>query len=351
MEVFAMRDEIGLLKEARPQAGGPSPEVTSRARVALMADIAGARRTTPWWRRRLLRVAAPAFAAAVAAIVLGLMLTGKGSEPAWAAALVRVAEAAPRLLVDEEGWEITRADQFSVDYGEMTLAKDGQELELKWLPASEYAQAVDKRVVELDDLGTATAAGAEARLFRYPGTSDHVAVWLDGSSTVEARGLAPDADAFRATLASLDEVDVDTWLSAMPASVVQPAMRAEVVDEMLAGIPLPPGFERTEIATGSALRDRYQLGAEVTGAVACAWIDRWVAARRSGDEAGARAAVDAMATSSTWPVLEEMEDEGAYPQVLREYAAAMATNGDVPAGKPGLTVEGTYRRALGCPVP
>jgi len=342
-----MRDEIELLRDARPHTAGPSQEVVSAARAALLADIAGARRPR-WRRRRLFGLAAPAVAAAVAAIVVGITLSGRSDGQAWAAALVRVAEASPRLLVDEPGWEVTRADELGVDYGEMTLANDGRRLDLKWLPAGAYDNAVDKRVADMDDLATAPVAGAEARVFRYPETNDYVAVWLQGDYTVEARGLAADADAFRETLGSLHEVDVDTWLSAMPESVVVPARQAEVVDEMLAGIPLPPGFDSTAIRATDALRDRYQLGAQVSGAVACAWIERWVAARRAGDEAGERAAVDAMATSSTWPVLQEMDAEGDYPEVLWELATAMKTNGSVPAGKP-MTVEDAYRPALGCP--
>jgi hypothetical protein len=342
-----MRDEIELLRDARPHTLGPSQEVVSAAREALLADIESARRPR-WRRRRLFGIAAPAVAAAVAAIVVGITLSGRSDGQAWAAALVRVAEAAPRLLVDEPGWEVTRADELSVDYGEMTLANDGQRLDLKWLPAGQYDHAVATRVAEMDDLGTAPAANVEARVFRYPGTNDYVAVWLQGDYTVEARGLAPDADAFRATLASLHEVGVDTWLSAMPESVVVPARQAEVINEMLAGIPLPPGFDSTAIRATDAVRDRYQLGAQVSGAVACTWIERWVAARRAGDEAGEREAVDAMATAPTWPVLQEMDADGDYPEVLWQLATAMKTNGSVPAGKP-MTVEEAYRPALGCP--
>jgi hypothetical protein len=343
-----MKDEIELLRDARPHAVGPSREVVGSARAALLEDIAGARRRR-WRRRRLLGIAAPALAAAVVAVVAVVALSSRSDEQAWAAALVRVAEAAPRLLVDEPGWEVTRADELGVDYGEMTLASGDRRLDLKWLPAGQYQSAVDKRADEMDDLATAPAAGVEARVFRYPGTNDYVAVWRQGDYMVEARGLAADADAFRTTLASLHEVDVDTWLSAMPASVVVPASQAEVIDEMLVGIPLPPGFDPTTIRTSDAVRDRYQLGAQVSGAVACAWIERWVAARDEGDETGARAAVEAMATSRTWPVLLEMDDEGDYPEALWDYAAAMATNGDVPAGRPGLQVGETYRSALGCP--
>ena len=227
---------------------------------------------------------------------------------------------------------MTRADELSVDFGEMTLANGEERLDLKWLLADEYEDAVDKRVAEMDDLGTAPVSGADARLFRYPGTNDYVAVWLQGNYTVEARGLAADADAFRTTLASLHEVDVDTWLSAMPESVVVPARQAEVINQMLTGIPLPPGFDSKAIRATDAVRDSYQLGAQVSGAVTCAWIERWVAAREADDEAGARLAVEAMVTSWTWPVLLEMDDEGDYPEAVWEYAAAMATNGDVPAG-------------------
>lgn len=344
-----MRDEIELLHEARPHAAGPSPELARQARASLLAQVVGARRPRRWHRRRVLGLAAPAFVAAVAAFVIGMTLSGRNGDQAWAAALVRVAEAAPRLLVDQPGWQVTRADQFSVDYGEMTLADGHRELEIKWLSASQYDHAVETRVAEMDDLATAPAADSEARLFRYPGTNEYVAVWLRGDYTVEARGVAPDAGAFRAMLASLHEVDVDTWLSAMPASVVKPASQADVVDEMLAGIPLPPGFDADAISTTDAVRDRYQLGAQVAGAVACAWIDRWVAARRAEDDAGTREAVDAMATSRTWAILLEMDEEGDYPEVLWEHAAAMPTNGPVSAGKSGFTVEQSYEAALGCP--
>ena len=43
-----------------------------------------------------------------------------------------------------------------------------------------------------------------------------------------------------------------------------------------------------------------------------------------------------------------MNEEGDYPEVVWEFAAAMETNGTVPAGKP-MTVEEAYASALGCP--
>ena len=309
-----MRDEIELLKEARPHAGGPPPKSSGRPGHRSAADREP-RRPHRWRRRRVLGLAAPALAAAVAAVVLGITLTGNGSDQAWAAALVRVAEAAPRLLVDEDGWEITRADQFSVDYGEMTLAKDGQELEIKWMPGSEYAQAVGKRDAELDDLGTASAADGEARLFRYRGTSDYVALWLRGDYLVEARGLASDTDAFKAVLASLHEVDVDTWprrcrraWSSRPARRTSSKTCSQGSAAARARLEVDPDDRCRPGSLSAGRTGRGHGGLRVDRPV--------VGARRVGDEAAAREAVDAMSTSRTWPVLQEMNEEGDYPEVL-----------------------------------
>ena len=120
---------------------------------------------------------------------------------------------------------------------------------------------------------------------------------------------------------------------------------------MLDGVPLPPRFDVASlqrVRPGTVL-DRYQLGAKVAGGVACAWLDRWVAARRSTDDSGVRQAVGALATSHDWRVLHDMQAEGAYPDVLWQYADAAATNAPIPAGK-RLTVEESYGDALGCGV-
>ncbi len=117
---------------------------------------------------------------------------------------------------------------------------------------------------------------------------------------------------------------------------------------MLADMPLPDGFDAGPLKSGNGARDRYQLGAQVAGAVACAWIDRWIAARRTGDASGVRRAVAAMVSSHEWPILREMDAEGRYPEVLWGLADAMAENRGVMAGKL-LTVEESYRSSLGCP--
>ena len=105
---------------------------------------------------------------------------------------------------------------------------------------------------------------------------------------------------------------------------------------MLAGLPFPPGFDR-EALRSLQTRDRYQLGARVAGAVACGWIERWLA----GDPKAAAA----LATSRDWPVLQQMNAEGDYPEVVSQFADAVASGGGT--GKARVTRE-SARDGLGC---
>ena len=311
-----------------------------------MTEVSGTRRRRRTTRRRR-ALAVSVVAPIAAAVAVASTLVGAGGETAWASA-VEVARAAPRLLVGEPGWTIARADEFSAEYGEMTFVRGTRQLEVRWGPGQDHQFGVEKRAAELDALQTVTVAGDSARVFRYPGTNDFTAVWLRDGRSVEARGVAPSAAAFATTLTTLRQVDIDTWLAAMPDDVVKPASRADIVGEMLAGVPHPDGFDAAALRTGDGIRDRYQLGAQVSGAVACAWIGQWVDARLAGDESRAREAVTAMATSHRWPILREMDEEGYYPEVLWELADAMATNAAVSGGKPLTTIEESYADALGC---
>ena len=49
----------------------------------------------------------------------------------------------------------------------------------------------------------------------------------------------------------------------------------------------------------------------------------------------------------TWTVLQEMNDEGDWPEVQWAVADAMVNNSSIPAGRP-MSVEEGYRSALGC---
>lgn len=232
---------------------------------------------------------------------------------------------------------------------DVMFARDGDELELTLVEdgADAFENLVDDRVNSAAELHQATVLGYPAAVTRYENSQRHSAMWYAGGVVYELDGDAGRTEAFFEALEDLRVVDDGTWESAQPDSSVTPGQRAGEVDRMLADIPQPPGFDSATLKEGKAVSDRYQLGARVSGAVACAWIDRWAEARRAGDQATVNEAVDAMATSRSWQVLTEMNEEGDYSEVLWSYADAMA-NGGKRDGR-DFDVEETASNALGCP--
>ena len=274
-----------------------------------------------------------AVASAVALVVFFAPGDG-GAERAWAAPLVRIAESVPRLLVGD--WKVTRADQFALGEGEMVFEDGSRQVELAWRSGT-LAEWVRDRSKGAPEQPPTELQGAKVRIFAYS-RDDMTALWEQGGYVMELRG-----NAVREALAALHDVSVDQWLGAMPASVVRPDDSEHVIDRMLLDMPLPPGFDRAKLDTGGMPRDRYQLGARVVGAVACGWIETWI----SGEAKPRAEAVAALKTARGWAVLQEMDAEGDYGDVLFQYVDAVAAGGTVLGGTV-LTVEDSYKDALGC---
>lgn len=345
----------------------------------------GARSAPSARRRRIARRTGVAIAlAGAAAIALAALPSGSGpadSAPgaparAWAAELVRFAEASPLVLLDAEGWKVDYADESSTTDGEMhflhgdapaarqqLVVTEGQPIPRAVIDDSRRHAALNWRSGSIDvwkrDRGhdaalhtTAPVLGTTADVYEYraagafrdiPDYHDITALWTDGDRVMEFRWAAPDMATFKALLADLRRVDTNAWLSAMPASVVKTADRADVVTAMLEGIPLPPGFDKASIPGAVLTKDRYQLGASVAGAVACSWVRLWSQARRAGDTRTVETAIAAMATAKDWPILREMSRSGAYPEILEDFAAAMRKG--TWYGRP---LEGDVDSGLGC---
>jgi hypothetical protein len=308
-------------------------------------------------RRRLLAGFALAALAAFAFVALSDDDPGE-SGTAWAAPLVRLAESSPLLLVDDPQWRVVRADETDRVEGEMTFVRGDEPVdlnavgyrtraaELNWRRGS-LAEWQRDRAHDAALVVRRTLLGHPAQVSQYQeyrGIRDFTAIWAEDHRVLEFRAIAADLAAFERLAGSLKRVSVDAWLSAMPASVVKAANRPAAVHEMLADIPLPPGFDAAGLERDAVLKDRYQLGAQVTGAVACAWIDRWDAARRRGDDATAKQAIAAMQTAHGWKILEQMKADGAWTEVLLGYADAMRGDG-LWAGRP---LKGDVRSGLGC---
>jgi hypothetical protein len=281
----------------------------------------------------------------------------------YAAAAVRVARANPRVLVTAPGWKVSTVEGFDPDAGEMTfqLGPDqwrdeafaagsthlnaAPHLEVTWYPRDQYDTYRADRARE-PHLQHVSLFGLTGQMISYSATDHAVLLPPQGAVFLELRGSdIGDEAAFKSFLAdSIEQVDVGTWLEAMPSSVVTARNLDAQVRSVLAGVPLPPKFDTSSLDRGLAV-DSYQFGARVTGMVACGWIEEWQRARAAGDTAAAQRAVSALGTSRDWAVLQQMDAEGDYPEVVWQYADALAAGGQSSSPKTGLA---GYREALGC---
>ena len=327
-----------------PPVEPASDDVAARVRARVLSGERPPRRP-----RRGAVVALPTAAGIAVAFVLALTQLGGGQSPAFAAETVRLAEASPRLLVD--GWSVARVDEWAAGTGEMTFASGDRQLTLRWERAGRNVLAGGKPGEPR--VGSATVLGKRAVVRRYEGTTDYTATWRDGDIALYARADADSTEDYVAILRSISRTDAESWLRALPASAVAPREHDDTVSAMLEGVPLPPGFDTAALKPGGTTRDRYQLGAAVTGAVTCGWISSWLAAREAGDDAAVREAQVALGSSRDWAILREMNAEGDYPEAVWMYADAVNSDnprgGEIIGGKGGMTVEGTYESALGCP--
>lgn len=264
-------------------------------------------------RRRSRSSRALAFAAALVVLAAVLIATGAfsggGSHPTYAAAAIEVAEANPRLLVTAPGWKVTDAgEQFEAEEGQVTFGDGSRTLELNWYPRRLYRRLLHDRA-DVSPPQRSRLLGRTATTVDY-GRGDYATILAPiGPVFVEVRGRLGDRAAYDSVVRSLRRVDVDTWLAAMPASVVGPDSHAPAVEQMLRGVPYPPGFDPAALEDESAVADHYELGVRVASAISCGWVESWLAARRAGDAEAERAAVEAMAGSRSWPLLLRMERE------------------------------------------
>jgi hypothetical protein len=370
-------ETVGGTGSSGPDPAGDVDEITVRRQPSRP------RRRLRWPVR--VGVATVAAAAAVVALVVVQPFgsdapepLGGGDDTAFAAGLVDMAETLPRILITADGWEIASADEFGTEYGTLTFDGPGDAgFELTWTnltiprdpdaagPAEPRLETFEEIVAGYENagdvrLGDLTVAGSQATAFAIggpegePGSTGFYAVlWQQGDHAVVLLVGPTDETSLQTLMSSVQEVDVQTWLSAMPQSVVESANRAALVREMLADIPVPEGFDTTTLQNADgAVEDYHTIGADVTGEVVCAWATSWASARASGDTAAAQAAVEAVGSSRNWNVLREMDRryQSDWPEVVWEIADDMAAGATtIPNGGGGeQPLEQAVTETLGC---
>lgn len=277
-------------------------------------------------RRSHRRAWSVAIAVGVSAVIASVAWLGGGlggqSPSAYGSELIRFANNSPLVLLAD--WEVGDVIEQTPQEGEMRFFQGVEATaQLYWRAGSLQHWAEDRA---RDSVGETKAPvlGSTARVYRYsccsPDKLDFTALWRERGRVLEFRSIAPSLPKFRERLAGLERVDPDTWLAALPPRVVQAVDRPAAVKTMLRGIPLPPGFAADEVKGAGLMTDHSGVAFQVLGTVACAWRAEWLRARSSGDQAGAKAAVEALGSVQEWPIVRD----GSSPKVMVEVVEGAA---------------------------
>lgn len=325
-----------ILAEAPP--AGPAVDLGALAPAAGTPASRPGRMRRPVSRRRRV-VAMLAVAATVAAAATTLVISQRGggpgaAQPQWASQALALADSTPRLLLDVPGWTLESADESDETRGTMAYVDGGDGiLFLEWSETWDLDTVVADRTSTATASAPATVAGFEAQTFTWP-SGEHGAIWQQDDAVVVlmAHHAPMDDGEWAQVLASVEQVDAETWLGALPGDVVRPGDVDAVVDDLLTGITLPDGVE---VVRPAGATPRAQLIGEVERTARCSWVDEWVRAREAGDTAATHAAAAALEAARDWPI------QGEFPLHDDEFWAPYETivAGELP-GSTEIVVEG-----------
>lgn len=279
-------------------------------------------------------VAVLAAAAAAAAAVAAPQLIGRPApEPAPETSAVAAGPAAAPeggwLALDAPGWRLDYVwlgeDEMQAQYVsgdqtlEMTRMPEAQyedyyadrariPAEAAWQPGSgpdAPEQAPDLEPVAGEPV---TLAGAPAELWAYS-PRDHTSLGeVRNGWFPEVRGTGMSKQEYLAVLPLVRAVSSEEFEAAMPEDFVNGAERDGEIADLLAQMPAPAGLGPVT----SDQADRYQLIAEVSTAVTCAWLEQY----ESGDPAARDRAVTAMGGSREWVPLRSIVDDGDWSETI-----------------------------------
>jgi hypothetical protein len=312
------------------QTAEPTPPTPSRrgwlVPLAAAAVVAGIAVSSLWWR------GGPGDSGAESTTTHG------------AAAQAQLREQGFRAVLDAPGWTVSATEADDDGYGEVDYEKGRSSFQITWYPEDSYADYVKDREHIIDPPAPGVpidVLGVPGRMWAYDATDHTVIREVENGHWMEFRGSGMDEVAYRALLGQLRLVGLADYEASLPDSYVTATERDDAAAAMLAGITRASGADwpGQPVAVTSSEQDPYQLGAAVAGAYACAWLEDFEQATKAGDRARAGEAARVLGTSRDWPVLNQMNDRGDYPEVVWAYAHDVAS-GKIPEG---------YREGLGCP--
>jgi len=244
------------------------------------------------------------------------------------------------VVLDAPGWKV---DSLSGDG--IVFRKGDANLEIDSYAAKDYASYVEDREHIVDPPAPGEpieVLGRPAQMWAYT-ADDHTAIReVQGGHWMELRAEGVDKAGFIALLGQLRLTSEGEFNASLPDGYVSKGERPAAAEKILrdiedvsgAGFPSGTSFQ---LADGDS-KDRYQFGAEVVAQYTCAWLESFEDATAHQQPALAAEAVRVLGTSRHWPILQEMNAQGDYPEVVWDYGDQVAA-GKVPEG---------YREGLGC---
>jgi hypothetical protein len=299
----------------------PTPPSTSRrtrwvAPLAAAAVVAGLAGGTVWWQQHR---------------------PGQDDSSRVAAGALPEGQA---VVLDAPGWTVD-----SLGGDGIRFHNGDANLEVTSYGAKQY----DSYVTDREHIVDPPAPGAPIQVLGRPAQmwaytpQDHTAIReVEDGHWMEFRGDGMDQAAYLALLGQLRLTSDAEFNASLPDAYVTVGERSDAAQEIISDIKAVSG---ADFPTGASLRlgkgeakDRYQFGAEVVGAYTCAWLEAFENAKTHDQAGQASEAARVLGTSRDWPILQEMNAEGDYPEVVWELSD-QAVAGQVPDW---------YREGLGC---
>jgi hypothetical protein len=285
--------------------------------TATPREAESSQRTPQGHSRRVFTLAAATAACAVAALVgVTQLVGGGGTGSAWAAADIALAQKTPLLLINAPAWKVSSFSQYESTNrsGGMYFKNDGahDEAGLHWETKAHLKSRRKQLASHAVELPRMPVDGHLAQVFRQhsegkgPIFTGHNAIWVSGKYVlVFSRGYrgAPsklEDDRFAKLLAQLKTVSTDQLLSSLPKGYIVPSKLPGAVSEILADVPLPPGYSSEPVLTNLQSVSHDMLAQRLIIRVECGWIDLWVAARKHGDKAEMDRIANTLAPYRTW---------------------------------------------------
>jgi hypothetical protein len=244
------------------------------------------------------------------------------------------------VVLDAPGWKVDGlgGDGIRFHNGDANL-------EITSYAANDYESYVTDRehIVDPPAPGSpVTVLGRPGQLWAYSATDHTVIREVEDGHWMEFRGDGMDRDGFLTLLGQLRMTTDAEFNAALPDDYVTTDERDVAAQQILAEIRdvshagFPDGTS-LELGDGEA-KDHYQFGVEVVAQYTCAWLEDFENAKAHDQQGRADEAARVLGTSRQWPILNQLNAEGDYPEVVWELTD-QAVAGQVPDW---------YSEGLGC---